>query len=325
MVKRVDGGSVETLQQTDYYPFGMVMGGRDAMPDEGENKYLYNGKELQGEFDLGWYDYGTRMYDAALGRWHSIDPKAEEAYNWTPYRYAFNNPINVIDPDGQFEDWYQSESGATLWLDENKKQVNIDGETYENIGKSVSIGTGDGNYINYYENAAISISDAPIDAESAVLSNPGLKGDLLSKDSPLSQRAQSDLNKASIHSATSKAADVILTTASIAAPMPKIGLGTKLAGKSFTKLLNFSDEVTTSFAVKANFGLNAGKRSIIKSTSKFVWNSSSYAGKRKIAKSGTAKAIRNISKTDYNFFGKKTYDNLNNAWDIYNNLFRPNF
>jgi hypothetical protein len=43
------------------------------------------------------------MYDPALARWHSIDPKTEEAYNWTPYRYAFNNPLRFIDPDGMFE------------------------------------------------------------------------------------------------------------------------------------------------------------------------------------------------------------------------------
>lgn len=31
------------------------------------------------------------------------DPLCEYAYNWTPYRYGFNNPIAYIDPDGLFE------------------------------------------------------------------------------------------------------------------------------------------------------------------------------------------------------------------------------
>jgi RHS repeat-associated protein len=101
MVKRVDGGDVETLQQTDYYPFGMVMGGRDAMPEEGENKYLYNGKELQGEFDLDWYDYGARFYDPAFVRFHSIDPKAEDYKFQAPYGYGANNPIKLIDQNGE--------------------------------------------------------------------------------------------------------------------------------------------------------------------------------------------------------------------------------
>ncbi len=51
--------------------------------------------------------FGARYYDPNISIWLSVDPLSDEAPGWTPYRYAFNNPIRIIDPNGMFEDGWE--------------------------------------------------------------------------------------------------------------------------------------------------------------------------------------------------------------------------
>ena len=79
-----------------YYAFGGLFGNSNSV-----QPFKYNGKELDTQKGLNWYDYGTRHYDAALGRWFAVDPLAEKYYGTSQYGYCLNNPINKSDPDGR--------------------------------------------------------------------------------------------------------------------------------------------------------------------------------------------------------------------------------
>jgi len=85
------------IQEDHYYPYGLTMRG---LGKQGSNPFKYNGKEEQDELDLGWMDYGARMYDPVLGRFNSVDPHASAYQSLSHYSYVGNNPIAFIDPTG---------------------------------------------------------------------------------------------------------------------------------------------------------------------------------------------------------------------------------
>ncbi len=92
--------NTEIKQDVHYYPFGMQLPNLADLSGS-NNKYLYNGKELEDDHGLNWYHYGARYYDPQLGRWHAVDPADE--FN-SPYTYVGNNPVNLVDPDGTQSD-----------------------------------------------------------------------------------------------------------------------------------------------------------------------------------------------------------------------------
>jgi RHS repeat-associated protein len=96
--KNATTGVLNILEESHYYPFGLKHSGYNSTVVASSYKYKYNGKELQDELGLNFYDYGARNYDAAIGRWMNIDPLAEQMRRWSPYNYCFNNPMRFVDP-----------------------------------------------------------------------------------------------------------------------------------------------------------------------------------------------------------------------------------
>ena len=110
----------------DYTPFGLSF---NSYTSGTENLYKYSGKEEQKE--LASYDFGQRMYDPALGRFNRLDRFAEKYYQVSSYSYAANNPINLIDING--DSLWISHAGNNILYD-NGSLFNADGTAYTGKG-----------------------------------------------------------------------------------------------------------------------------------------------------------------------------------------------
>ncbi|WP_154858841.1 RHS repeat domain-containing protein [Cyclobacterium xiamenense] len=66
-------------------------------------RYLYNGNEIIRDLNLEIYDFKSRFYDPAIGRFISIDVLADHPrqIGMSPYQFSWNNPIRYNDPDGK--------------------------------------------------------------------------------------------------------------------------------------------------------------------------------------------------------------------------------
>ncbi len=134
--------SSEILEENNYYPFGLKHKGYNTgATSHIALNYKYNGKELNEELGLDWYDYGFRNYDAALGRFMNTDPLADNYRSYTPYAYVANNPVLMTDPDGRdisFSFEYEKDEDGNIVKDKDGN-ANLTGVTMTLTGKVMNI------------------------------------------------------------------------------------------------------------------------------------------------------------------------------------------
>ena len=116
-------------QEVEYYPFGSMFAANNLQ----NNLYLYNGKELNNEFFEN-YDYGARMYDPQIGRFHTQDRFAEKYMSYSPYQYSLNNPISYIDINGDSA-WTINKSWNKDFIAKYQTSVQNTIRQYEKDGK----------------------------------------------------------------------------------------------------------------------------------------------------------------------------------------------
>jgi len=83
-------------QHVEYIPYGEVF--VEERNSQFSTNFLFNAKELDNE--TGLYYYGARYLDPTGAMWLSVDPLYEKNISATPYNYCLNNPVVMLDPDG---------------------------------------------------------------------------------------------------------------------------------------------------------------------------------------------------------------------------------
>ena len=72
--------------------------------------YTFSAKEKDSETGLSYF--GSRYYSSDLSIWLSVDPMASKYPSLSPYVYCANNPVKLVDPNGE-KIWIHDEEGGS--------------------------------------------------------------------------------------------------------------------------------------------------------------------------------------------------------------------
>src|SRR3990167_3474314 len=100
---KFDYWKADVLSASDYYPFGMLMPGRNFKSDG--YRFGFNGYEMDNEMrgkTGADYDFDGYGLDVLLGRRKTLDPKFKDYPYLSPYAVFKNNPLYFIDKNGEF-------------------------------------------------------------------------------------------------------------------------------------------------------------------------------------------------------------------------------
>ena len=144
------------IQKLEYLPFGELWSDK-RYSGSWEAPYTFSGKERDSE--TGFSYFGARYYDSDMNIWLSVDPMLDIYPHQTSYAYCSNNPVNRVDPNGMWDDWYENKNGNAVW-DKNviRNNVPVDGKY---IGRTVEY-TENGRLYRGNENGEITSTDLTV-------------------------------------------------------------------------------------------------------------------------------------------------------------------
>jgi len=83
--------------------------------------YTFSAKEKDAE--TGYSYFGSRYYNSDLSIWLSVDPMADKYPSMSPYVYCADNPVKLVDPNG--EEVYILGDDVAAALEQLQNQTNL--------------------------------------------------------------------------------------------------------------------------------------------------------------------------------------------------------
>jgi len=74
--------------------------------------FTFSAKERDSETGLSYF--GSRYYSSDLSIWLSVDPMSDKYPSMSPYVYCANNPVKLVDPDGEDYEVVVEENTITI-------------------------------------------------------------------------------------------------------------------------------------------------------------------------------------------------------------------
>ena len=124
----------EAIQHLHYLPFGEDLVNQQLTAVGAI--FTFSAKEKDAE--TGYSYFGSRYYSSDLSIWLSVDPQASKYPQQSNYVYCSNNPIKVVDPNGETEYEFDQKGKLVNTIDNDNKfdQIHIIDEAGKRLSSS---------------------------------------------------------------------------------------------------------------------------------------------------------------------------------------------
>ncbi len=114
--------------------------------------FTFSAKERDSETGLSYF--GSRYYSSDLSIWLSVDPMAAKYASLSPYVYCADNPVKLVDPNGEeisLEIIYKKDANGNDTKEIEKYNIRITGKILNSSGRHIDMEKAKEKIINQIE------------------------------------------------------------------------------------------------------------------------------------------------------------------------------